>query len=169
MPPLAVTTPELPNLMTPIRDRLKMSIRCPRLTELHYIVDLPYCNFEVSIVAFEVALSLPASFELDPIKFASSGLSISLLKVVVLHAYCLAGPHSLCRRYVHRRGVPADFAEAVKWLTWSADKGFAPAQYTLGYLLRIGWAPLESLQQPAVTVLIEPASASSKQQRQRSR
>jgi localization factor PodJL len=34
-------------------------------------------------------------------------------------------------RYTDGRGVPADFKEAAKWYQYSADLGFAPAQYRL--------------------------------------
>ena len=54
-------------------------------------------------------------------------------------------------------------------MTWSAERGFAPAQYTLGTMYRIGWTPASALVSVPVTVLHEPISNKAKQQKQRSR
>ena len=65
--------------------------------------------------------------------------------------------------------MPTDHGEAMKWFTWAAEKGFAPAQYALGTLLRVGWTPPAALISVPVTELHEPLTGKQKAARQRSR
>ncbi len=68
--------------------------------------------------------------------------------------------HACCgvavARYFHgNRGMARDYAEALKWMTWSAQKGFAPAQYALGVMYRAGTMPTSALTPPVATSLME--------------
>ena len=50
----------------------------------------------------------------------------------------LIAQYDLGVRYATGRGVPQDYAQAVKWLRLAADQGFAIAQYNLGAMYADG-------------------------------